>query len=128
MAKILCFCDTTAIAYAVQQGFIDSEHDLHLLSASCLTNQTREEIYQLGPDVILLELTPALDNAHLYFFLRADRYTRHIPIILLSGSLRLQQQAIVLEADGYLQRPFGNEQLWQVISANLPSQQALVAA
>src|SRR5689334_17552954 len=122
MANIVCFCDTTAVTYVVQQGFIDSEHDLYLLSASCLTKKTREEIYQLVPDVILLELTPALDNAHLYFFLRSDQYTRHIPIILLSSNLHLQQQAAILEADGYLQRPFGDEQLWKVIAANLPHQ------
>ena len=128
MAKVLCFCDTSAVTYAVQQGLIGSEHELHMRSASYLTNQTREEIYRLAPDIVLLELTPALDNAHLYFFLRADKYTRHIPIILLSNSLRLHQQATILEANGYLQRPFGNEQLHKVIATNLLRQQALVAA
>jgi CheY-like chemotaxis protein len=128
MAKIVCFCDTTAITYAVQQGFIDSGHDLHLLSASSLTNKTREKMYQLAPDIILLELTAAPDNAHLYFFLRSDQYTRDIPVILLSNNVRLQQQAAILAADGYLQRPFGNEQLWDVIIGNLPRQHALAAA
>jgi CheY-like chemotaxis protein len=128
MARIVCFADNAAVANVVQQGLGDREHTLYFLTASRLTNELRQTVQHLAPDVILLELSHALDNPHLYFFLRADRATRHIPIILVSSGARLEQQAAILGADGYLQRPFGVEQLWKAVSAYLMPQQALAAA
>jgi CheY-like chemotaxis protein len=111
MAHILCFSDTAAVIHAVQQGLNSTEHTIHLLTASRLTSELRETVQRLAPDIILLELSHATDNPHLYFFLRSDRATRNIPIILVSAGQSLAQQAEILGADGYLQRPFASEQL-----------------
>lgn len=128
MARIVCFSDNAVVARVVRQGLNDQEHSLHILAASRLTNDLRQAVRHLAPDVILLELSQALDNPHLYFFLRSDQATRHIPIILLSAGARLEQQAAMLGADGYLQRPFAAEQLWSAVSSYLLPQPALAAA
>src|SRR5512143_4069180 len=103
MARIVCFTDNAAVARVIQQGLADRQHMLHFMSASRLTEDLRQSVRRLVPDVILLELSQTIDNPHLYFFLRSDQATRNIPIILLSAGTRLAQQAAMLGADGYLQ-------------------------
>ncbi|NJO83433.1 MAG: hypothetical protein HC828_11845 [Blastochloris sp.] len=128
MARLICFIDTTATAYAVQQGANGSDHELHILPASHLTQETREEVCQLAPDIVLLELTRAMDNAHLYFFLRADQCTRDVPIILLSKSAYLDQHAAILQADGWLQCPFDTEAFLDMILTHAPLKERSVGA
>ena len=83
---------------------------------------------QLAPDVILLELSQTVDSPHLYFFLRSDQVTRHIPIILLSSGARLSQLAAMLGADGCLQRPFVADQISSMVAAHLTPQATFAAA
>jgi DNA-binding response OmpR family regulator len=128
MARIICFADSAAVLHAVQQGLGDEEHAIHLMSASQLTNDLRQAVQQIRPDIILLELSHAKDNPHLYFFLRSDRVTRNTPIILVSAGSRLAHQAAMLDADGYLQRPFAAEQVRTAVMPHLPLQHAAVAA
>ncbi len=128
MARIVCFSDNAAVVGIVRQGLADREHSLHVLAASHLTNDLRQAVRRLAPDVILLELSQALDNPHLYFFLRSDQATRNIPVILLSSGAWLEQQAAMLGADGYLQRPFAADQLRRTVAAHLTPLQALAAA
>src|SRR6266508_4850086 len=122
MARIICFSDSAAVIHAVQQGIDQGEHTIHLLSASRLNGELRETVARLAPDVILLELSHATDNPHLYFFLRANRVTRNTPIILVSSGKRLAQQAEMLGADGYVERPFIAEQLRRALNPHLHMQ------
>jgi CheY-like chemotaxis protein len=128
MARVVCFIDTNTIEYAMQQAMYGSEHDVYLLSASHLTCETRAAVCDIAPDIILLELTRALDNAHLYFFLRADQCTRDVPIILISGNPRLDQQAAILQADSFIQCPFEIETLLDMIITHAPLKERSVAA
>lgn len=128
MARIVCFTDNAAIIHTVQQGLRDRQHSLHFLAASQLTSELRQTVQQLAPDVILLELSQTLDNPHLFFFLRSDQLTRHIPIILLSSGARLSHQAAMLGADGYLQRPFAADQISSMVAAHLTPQATFAAA
>lgn len=128
MARIVCFSDNAIVAGTVRQGLSDRGDSLHFLAASHLTNDLRQAVRRLAPDVILLELSQAIDNPHLYFFLRSDQATRDIPIILLSSGARIEQQAAMLGADGYVQRPFAVDQLQSVVAAHLTPLQARVAA
>jgi CheY-like chemotaxis protein len=128
MARIICFSDSAAMIHAVQQGLDEGEHTVHLLSASCLNDELRETVQGLAADVILLELSHATDNPHLYFFLRADRATRNTPIIVVSAGQRLAQQAEILGADGYLQRPFAADQLRGAVTPYLQLHEAYAAA
>src|SRR3954463_7680573 len=128
MACIICFSDSAAVIHAVQQGIGQGEHTIHLLSASRLNGELRETVARLAPDVILLELSHATDNPHLYFFLRADGATRNTPIILVSAGQRLAQQADILGADGYLQRPFASEQLRTMVKPYIELRERVAAA
>lgn len=128
MARIICFSDSATVIHAVQQGIDQGEHSIYLLSASRLNGELRETVARLAPDIILLELSHATDNPHLYFFLRANSATRNTPIILVSASHRLAQQAEALGADGFLQRPFASAQLLDAVSPYFALQQAYVAA
>ena len=128
MARIVCFADSPAVISAVRQELSGREHDFHFMAASQLTGELRRAVQRLAPEVILMELSQAIDNPHLYFFLRSDQATRSIPIILLSGGTWLAQQAAMLGADDYLQRPFLADQLWRTVSAHLQPQQVLAAA
>jgi CheY-like chemotaxis protein len=127
MARIVCFADNAAVMQAVQQGVGRSEHSVHVLPASRLTSELRQTVQRLHPDVILLELSQAVDNPHLYFFLRADQVTRNTPIILVSAGRRLAQQAEMLGADGYVERGFSADQLRALLDAHLPLAQAVAA-
>ena len=128
MARIVCFTDNTAVARVVQHELTDRHHALHFLSSSRLTDDLRQSVRRLAPDVILLELSQTIDNPHLYFFLRSDKATRNTPIIVLSSGTRLAQQAAMLGADGYLQRPFLAEQLSSMVANHLAPQSAFAAA
>lgn len=128
MAQIICFADNTAVVNAVQQGLGEGNHAIHLLSASQLTGELRQTVQRIAPDIILLELSHATDNPHLYFFLRADRVTRNTPIILVSAAgKRLAQQAEILGADGYIERPLASEQLRRVVFPHLARQHVAAA-
>jgi len=128
MARIICFTDNAAVARVIQQGLADRQHVLQFLSASRLTEALRQSVRRAAPDVILLELSQTIDNPHLFFFLRSDQATRKIPIILLSSGARLAQQAAMLGADGYLQRPFLADQLSSMVAAQLAPRSSVFAA
>ena len=128
MAQIVCFADNAAVVEAVMQGLGESDHTVHMLSASRLTGELRQQVQELAPDIILLELSHATDNPHLYFFLRSDSITRSTPVLLVSGASRpLAQQAEILGADGYIERPLAGEQIQSALIPHLPRQQAVAA-
>ena len=128
MARIVCFADNAAVVNAVQQGLGEGHHTIHLLSASQLTSALRQTVQRIAPDIILLELSHATDNPHLYFFLRADRITRNTPIILVSTSGKpLAQQSEILGADGYIERPLATEQLRRAVMPHLPRHRVAAA-
>lgn len=128
MARIICFADNAAVVNAVQQGLGEGNHTIHLLSASQLTSSLRQTVQNIAPDIILLELSHATDNPHLYFFLRADNVTRNTPIILVSTAGKpLAQQAELLGADGYIERPLATEQLRRAVAPHLLRQHVAAA-
>ncbi len=128
MARIICFADNAAVVNAVQQGLGEGSHTIHLLSASQLTSSLRQTVQNIAPDIILLELSHATDNPHLYFFLRADNVTRNTPIILVSTAGKpLAQQAEILGADGYIERPLATEQLRRAVAPHLLRQHVTAA-
>lgn len=128
MAQVVCFSDSAAVISAVRQGLTAEEVVVHTLPASRLTDELRRMVRALAPDLFLLELSQALDNPHIYFFLRSDDATRNIPVILILAGSRLEQHARMLEADGYLQRPFVAAQVRQAVSGMIAPHEIAVAA
>jgi CheY-like chemotaxis protein len=128
MTQVVCFSDSAAVISAVRQGLTAEEVVVHTLPASRLTDELRQMVCALAPDLFLLELSQALDNPHIYFFLRSDHATRNIPVVLISAGSRLEQHAKMLEADGYLQRPFVAAQVQQAVSDFITPREIAVAA
>lgn len=120
MARIVCFSDSAALVRAVRLGLSGREHAIYPLPCSRLTDDLRRTVRQLAPDVILLELSHALDNPHLFIFLRADAATRNVPIVVLSPSPQTDLYAGALGADAFLCSPFTAEQIDRTIQLYLP--------
>lgn len=125
MNRIVCFADSGTIASTIAQEL--GHLDVHMLSASRLSADVRSTVQRLAPDVILFELNRAMDNAHLFFFLRADQSTRFTPLILVSPSEYAEQQAAILGADAVLSRSSLTSQLKQLVLHMLPREQMVAA-
>lgn len=85
-----------------------------------------EEGYRLArsgnPDLILLDLMlPKIDGVETCGLLRTNEATRHIPIIILTGTsdFELQLRAFDLGADDLLQKPFRPRELLARISSKI---------
>jgi CheY-like chemotaxis protein len=121
MARIACFSDNPALVRAVRLGLSGREHAIFPLPSSRLTDDLRRTVRHLAPDIVLLELSHALDNPHLFIFLRADQATRHVPVIVLSSSPQLDLYAAALGADGFLSSAFTADELARALAPFVPS-------
>lgn len=125
MNRIVCFADSGAVASTIQH--LLTGHDIHIMSASRLTNDVRSTVEHIAPDIILLELNRSMDNAHLYFFLRADQATRSTPVILVSPTDIAAQHAAVLNPDDVLSRTQLAADLLPTVTRFLPKERAAAA-
>lgn len=106
MALVACLADTATLAAQIAAKTEELGHQVQHLCASSLDRAFRQGLKALAPDLIVLEVTRALDNPHLYFFLRSDSSLRHTPVVLVANGRNLAHQATILEADGFLNAPF----------------------
>ena len=128
MARIVCFTDSPILRQQVQQSFEGSDHRLQVHTASQLTRDLRAAVQQFAPDLILIELSRSVDNPHLFFFLRSDKTTRDIPIVVYSNSARTAEEAELLGADGFLPTVFTSTQLRGQVRSLLDKSDAAQAA
>ncbi len=119
MSRIVCLSDTVSLVRLAREEVTACGHLLTPLPGARLNDALRRAVRQAAPDVVLFELTNALDNPHIYFFLRSDQATRHIPVILLSSRPDLELLAAALGADGYLSLPLDRAALRDTLSAYL---------
>ncbi len=59
MTQVVCFSDSAAVISAVRQGLTAEEVVVHTLPASRLTDELRQMVRALTPDLFLLELSQA---------------------------------------------------------------------
>lgn len=121
MARIVCFSDSLALVRTMRQGISSREHSLFPLPGSQLSEELRRTVRKLAPDVIMIELTRALDNPHLFFFLRSDAATRNVPLIAVAANPELEPYAAALGADGFLCEP-QPETIARTLDQHLPLQ------
>ncbi|NWG21713.1 MAG: response regulator [Chloroflexi bacterium] len=119
MARIVCLSDTLSLVRAIRRELAGGEHSIHLLPCSRLNDALRQAVRQAAPDIVLLELTHTLDNPHIYFFLRADQATRHVPVVLLSSMPHIELYADALGADGFVHTPLNEAELHVVLDTCL---------
>lgn len=118
---------------------IDDHKDIVWLIAETLSPLYRiEEAYsaeealeflkQQTPALIITDIMmPNMDGLELISHLKDDKYTRHIPLIIVSAKISDQEQAAGLNtgADAYLTKPFSPMVLQSVVSRLMTSQKEL---
>ncbi len=82
-----------------------------------------DQIPDLGAHLIILDVgLPHLDGASLYKMLRGHNRTRHVPIIVITGSHDWELHRMGLQSGFLLQKPFSSHDLLNMIYALLPEQ------
>ncbi|MGQ9826836.1 MAG: response regulator [Roseiflexus sp.] len=125
MARVVCLFDTVSLVRVMREEIVAWGHTLYPFPCSCLNEALRQAVRQASPDVIFLELTDSIDNPHIYFFLRADRSTRNVPVIFLSSAPDLALFAEAVGADGSLRIPFDRLTLRRVLRNYLDTPRAI---
>ena len=83
----------------------------------------REQLPAMQADLILLDIgLPDLDGVSLYKILRGHSDTRHIPIIIISGSHDWELHRMGLQTGFLLRKPFSIHELISIIKALLPEE------
>jgi DNA-binding response OmpR family regulator len=127
MARIVYFSDDAALASVVQQRLSNGEHEIYILPASKLTSDLREIVRRIAPMLILMDMMASFDNIPMFLFLRSDYATRATPVIMLANSMRYEQDAAMLGADGFVSRPALAEELLPTVQLHMPRERALAA-
>ncbi len=102
-----------------QEGFTIMEASDGLIAS--------EMAFDENPDIILCDFVmPRMNGLTLYFLLKKNEQTRHIPFILMSASIRITElqhwQREALSEIKFLTKPFTLEALIQTLHMNNPYQ------
>ncbi|WP_052890680.1 response regulator transcription factor [Thermogemmatispora carboxidivorans] len=82
--------------------------------------EAREQLPGIGADLILLDVgLPNLDGVSLYRILRGHSQTRHIPIIVITGSYEWELHRMGLHTGLMLRKPFSVQELLFLMRALL---------
>jgi len=85
-------------------------------------NSAMEQIYQITPDIILLDVVlPQMDGYDICRMLRNDTRISHLPIIILTSRGQIEDKVTGLEAgaDDYITKPFDNLELVARVKTHL---------
>ena len=85
-------------------------------------------IHQQTPNLIITDLMmPGMNGLELIDQLKEDRFTKHIPLIIVSAKISEKEQAEGLQrgANAYLTKPFSPEVLHSVVDRLMQNQQEL---
>jgi signal transduction histidine kinase/CheY-like chemotaxis protein len=106
--KIVAVDDRISNLELLKGYFFQTHHQLFLAQDGM---EGLKLIYQYLPDVILLDIKmPKMNGYELASILKADPQTKQIPIIILSATFPLQEDAIAL-CEGFLSKPFDRREL-----------------
>jgi DNA-binding NarL/FixJ family response regulator len=125
MGWVVCFTDHEPLASGIRRSLHTANIPLSSLPAAMLSDEIRHTVQRLAPSVILIELTPNLDNAHLLIFLRSDMTTRHTPIIALCSDRQATPMIMALGADTVLDSAASPDTIASAVAQMLPQPIAL---
>lgn len=106
--------ETLSSEYQVQEAY-NAEEALEFLK-------------QYTPSLIITDIMmPNIDGLELISLIKENRYTRHIPLIIVSAKISDQEQAAGLNigADAYLTKPFSPTVLLSVVNRLMTNQREL---
>lgn len=93
-----------------------------LVSGAADFNSAMEQIYQTTPDIILLDVVlPEMNGYEICRLLRNDTRTSHLPIIMLTSRVQVEDKVAGLEAgaDDYITKPFDSLELVARVKTHL---------
>lgn len=125
MMQFICFTEDRSLAAELQISLHHHSPAITMFTAAALSEDVRQQVRQIAPDLILLELTSGLANAHMLFYLRSEQVTRATPIIALTSDATTAHYAPILGADAVMMLPASAAQVGQVISRLLQLPSAL---
>jgi CheY-like chemotaxis protein len=111
---------------------IDDDQDNLFILAECLkikgveviaksTIIPIEEIIQISPDLILLDhWISDMKGGDFCFEIKNDDSTAHIPVILISAIIDLEDVAVKSCADSHIEKPFDIDDLQKEVKRFLP--------
>jgi DNA-binding response OmpR family regulator len=83
----------------------------------------KDQLPLMGADLILLDVgLPSLDGASLYKMLRGHSNTKHIPIVVITGSHDWELHRMGLRTGLLLRKPFTMHELVSIVRALLPEE------
>jgi DNA-binding response OmpR family regulator len=109
--KILIVDDDADLCNMLEFYFGNLEYEVHIARRAAAAMRIARDA---RPDVILLDLNlPDADGYTVARTLRADRYTQHIPIIVLTASSDQEDRLAALElgAEDFVTKPFDTQEL-----------------
>lgn len=116
MMQLICFSEDRTLAAELHASLHHHSPAIAVFTASALSQAVRQQVQRISPDMIVLELTSGLGNAHMLFYLRAEQATRSTPILVLTDESTTAHYATILGADAVLMLPTTTGQIGQMIS------------
>ncbi|PKM79783.1 MAG: diguanylate cyclase response regulator [Firmicutes bacterium HGW-Firmicutes-14] len=98
------------------------EKEGFLVNGAMDFNSAMDQIYQSTPDIILLDVVlPKMNGYEICRLLRNDTRTSHVPIIMLTSRIQVEDKVAGLEAgaDDYITKPFDNLELVARVKTHL---------
>ena len=94
-------------------------HGYEVLTAFS-AEQGLDLVNEQAPDLMILDIhLPGMSGLELLIVLGERNPSHHIPVIILSASVKDQQRALELGAKYFIQKPFDSENLLRAIQSTL---------
>ena len=123
---ILVVDDHKDIVWLITQNLSDNYQVMQAFSGE----EALDVIHQHTPNLIITDLMmPGINGLELIDQLKQDRFTKHIPVVVVSAKISENEQAEGLQrgANAYLTKPFSPDVLHSVVDRLMRNQQEMKA-
>lgn len=111
--KILIVDDATDIVDPISILLTEAGY---LIDTTTNGNQVQRKVLEFKPDLILLDvLISGSDGREICKYLKKEKITKNIPIVMMSAHPDAKQDSIKCRADNFISKPFNFDTLLLVI-------------
>ncbi len=112
MGKILIAEDDADILASMQM--ILEMEGFEVVTAT--DGKTLSNVHRVKPDLMLLDIwMSGVDGRTICRALKADKATKHVPVVMVSASKDIEKSAKDSGADGFLPKPFEMDELLRIV-------------
>jgi len=109
--RVLVIDDNTGILFVMQKALDLKDYDVHISE----TFVGVDSVEKVAPDLIYLDISlVGKDGRAVAQELKANKRTKHIPIVILTAYPNADELAKEARADDYLSKPFELADLWEM--------------